>query len=101
MTCISPFVPQDANSFLKFPRDVVTAEGPSVDGKQRLIFCFRESCKDLIAHASSLAAEIVNVTPRRNGSVLQEGITRKSRSSERDTEPQVKFQELKLFSTLS
>lgn len=57
--------------------------------------------RDAIAHAPSLAAEIVNVIPQRNGSVLQEGKTRKSRSSERDTEPRVKFQELKSLSTLS
>lgn len=47
--------------------------------------------RDTIAHALLLAAEIVYVIPWQNRSIVQKGITRKSQSLKKDTEPQVKF----------
>ena len=54
--------------------------------------CSRRLRRDLTAHGSSLAAEIVIVTSWRNGSVLETGRTRSSQSPRIDTESQVKSQ---------
>ena len=91
MTCVVSFVAQDAHSFLEFPCNVVAAKSSSREGDDVLWEIVQIGCE----------AEIVKVTPCQNGSVLEAGRTRKSRSSERDTEPRVKFQELKSHLTSS
>ena len=44
-----------------------------------------------MANALSVAVKIVKVTLRHNRSVLEDGRKKKNRSSQIDTEPQVKF----------